>query len=291
MSSRRQHAGPEAGPQAAQRVADGFAAAADEYDATGTEFFGVMGEHLVAQADIRPGAVVLDIGCGKGAVTLPAGAARAAGPGGQVTGIDLAVPMLDHARRATEQGGLAMVTFGLGDTADPPFPAGSFDVVLAGNLAQFLPSPMTEIARWGSLLTGGGTLAFSWNLAEDPYWVPVLAVFDAAMPPGVTGFAAMLRRRPFGSVEDVQGLLAASGYQPITTRVHTVALTYRTPQQWWAAARSQGPWAACWRHIPPGRLDAAQRDAFALLDERREPDGTIGRTMLFAWTTGRKDTP
>jgi hypothetical protein len=92
-------------------------------------------------------------------------------------------------------------------------------------------------------------------------------------------------------VEHVQGLLAASGYQAITTRVHTLTLTYSSPQQWWTAAQSQGPWAACWRHIPAGRLDAAQRDAFALLDDLRGPDGSIPRTMLFACTSGRKDTP
>jgi hypothetical protein len=92
-------------------------------------------------------------------------------------------------------------------------------------------------------------------------------------------------------VEQVQGLLAASGYQAITTRVHTLTLTYSSPQQWWAAAQSQGPWAACWRHIPAGRLDAAQQEAFALLNERREPDGSIPRTMLFACTSAHKVTP
>ena len=183
---------PQTGPEVTQRVAEGFAAAAAAYDSTGTEFFQQMGEHLVAQAGIAPGAIVLDIGCGEGAVTIPA--ARAAGPGGRVTGIDLARAMLEHARTAAARAGLPMVTFGPGDAADPPFPAGSFDVVLAGNLAQFLPHPMTAITGWGSLLTGGGTLAFSWNLAEDPYWVPVLAAFDTAMPSGVAGFAAMLRR-------------------------------------------------------------------------------------------------
>ena len=75
----------------------------------------------------------------------------------------------------------------------------------------------------------------------------------------------------------------------ITTRVHTLTLTCRTPEQWWAAGWSQGPWAACWRHIRPDRLEAAQREAFALLDQLRGPDGTIGRTMLFACTTGRKE--
>ena len=71
---------PQTGPEVTQRAAEGFAAAAEAYDSTGTEFFRRMGEHLVAQAGIAPGAIVLDIGCGKGAVTIPA--ARAAGPGG-----------------------------------------------------------------------------------------------------------------------------------------------------------------------------------------------------------------
>ena len=108
------------------------------------------------------------------------------------------------------------------------------------------------------------------------------------MAPGMTGFTAMLRRPPFGSVRDLQGLLAAADHRQITTRVHTLTLTYRTPEQWWAAARSQGPWAACWRHITPERLETAQ-EAFALLDQLREPGGSNPRTMLFACTTGRKE--
>ena len=39
----------------------------------------------------------------------------------------------------------------------------------------------------------------------------------------------------------------------------------------------------------PQRLETAQREAFALLDELREPDGSTARTMLFACTTGRKE--
>jgi len=111
------------------------------------------------------------------------------------------------------------------------------------------------------------------------------------MPPGMTGFRPCCGAPLFGSMRDLQGLLAAANYRQITTRVHTLTLTYRTPEQWWAAARSQGPWAACWRHITPDRLEAAQREAFALLGELREPDGSTARTMLFACTTARKETP
>ncbi len=111
------------------------------------------------------------------------------------------------------------------------------------------------------------------------------------MPPGMTGFTAMLRCPPFGSVRDLQGLLAAAGHRQITTRVPTLTLTHRTPEQWWAAAGSQGPWAACWRHISPDRLEGAQREATALLGEFRELAGSTARTMLFGCTTARKETP
>ncbi len=60
-----------------------------------------------------------------------------------------------------------------------------------------------------------------------PYALPPPPPRTPPCPEGMTGFTAMLRRPPFESVEDVQGLLAASRYQAITTRVHTLTLTYR----------------------------------------------------------------
>ena len=91
------------------QVIAGFTQAASGYDEGGTEFFTDMGRRLVEQAQVRPGARVLDVGCGKGAVTLPA--ARLAGEGGHVTGIDLAGPMLKHARAAARQARVRSVTF------------------------------------------------------------------------------------------------------------------------------------------------------------------------------------
>ena len=63
---------------------------------------------------------------------------------------------------------------------------------------------------------------------------------------------------------------------------------YRSAEQWWAACRSQAPWAISWRHIPPARLDAARQDAFTILDDLRGPGGTLTRTLTFACTTARK---
>ena len=149
------------GPGAAGEVAAGFDAAAEAYDATGTEFFAHLAGRLVDLAGIRPGATVLDVGCGKGAATVPA--ARAGGPGGQVTGVDASAAMLAHATAAVRRHELANVTLLQADAADPPLGSGSVDVLLASSVIQFLDQPRQAVRRWLSLLTPGGTLALSWH--------------------------------------------------------------------------------------------------------------------------------
>ncbi len=280
------------GPEAVkQQVSEGFADAAAAYDTTGTEFFTTMGTNLITHAAIPAGAWVLDVGCGKGAVSIPA--ARAAGPYGWVVGIDLAPVMLAHAEERARRAGVTNIKFRVGDAEDPGthpgWQPGSFDVVLAGNVIQFLPRPAHAARHWRTLLTPPGKLAISWSLAEDPRWLPVIATFDTAMPDGVSGFAAMLRRPPFESVNALEDMLTGAGYHAPATTVHRVTMTYRTPAQWWEAARSQGPWAVAWRHIPPDLLPAARQQAYALLEPLRTGDGTLTRTLTFACTTARKN--
>ena len=268
------------------QVIAGFTQAAARYDTGGTEFFTAMGTRLVEQAQIGPGARVLDVGCGKGAVTLPA--ARLAGETGRVHAIDLAAPMLDAAAAQARQSGLATITVARGDAEDPPFPAGTFDVILAGFVIQLLPQPALAVQRWLALLKPGGTLGFSWGLAQDPRWEPVMAALDAHVPPGMSRFEAFFRRPPFDGTDPVEQMLTASGYQAVHTVTCAIDTVYDSPDQWWAACQSQAPWAIAWRHIPPARLEAARQHAFTILDDLRGPGGTLTRTLTFACTIGRK---
>ena len=273
-----------------EQVAAGFAQAADRYGTSGTEFFADMGCRLVDLADVWPGARVLDVGCGQGAVTIPA--ARLAGPAGSVHAIDLAAPMVEAAQARVRKLGLANVTVQRGDAEDPGtypgWPPSSFDAVLAGDVIQFLPCPDLAARRWLSLLKPNGTLAFSWGLAQDPRWVPVMAAVDTHVPNGVPGFEAFFRRPPFDDIDPVEQMLTGSGYHQVDTVTCEVETVYTSPGQWWAACRSQGPWAVSWRHIPPTRLKVALTEAFAELEALRGPDGTFTRTLTFACTTGRK---
>ena len=249
---------PGAPAEVTGEVVRGFAEAAGSYDAQGTEFFGPMAEWLVARAGISAGATVLDLGCGKGAVTLAA--ARAAEPGGHVTGIDLAGPMLKHARAAARKARQRNVAFQPGDAEDPrPFGPGTFDAIVAGYLIQFLPRPAHGARAWQRLLKPGGVLALTWGAAQDPRWAPAMAAVDAHVPDGMPGFEAFFRRPPFYDIAMVDQMLAGCGYEQVTTVTREVTTVYDTPEQWWATCLSQAPGAVAWRHIPEDRLPAARR--------------------------------
>jgi hypothetical protein len=98
----------------------------------------------------------------------------------------------------------------------------------------------------------------------------------------------MLRRPAFESLETLHAMLTGAGYHYPASVTHQVTMTYTSPDQWWTAAQSQGPWAVAWRHIPPAALGPARQQAFTLLDQLRGPDGTLTRTLTFACTSARK---
>ncbi|GAA1267118.1 methyltransferase domain-containing protein [Saccharothrix xinjiangensis] len=93
-------------------------------------------------------ASVADLGCGTGSLS-----ALVAGAGYEVRGLDLSGRMVEAAR-AKAPG----VEFRQGDASAPPWPPGTFDVVLARHVLWALPDPAAALERWRALLKPGGRL-------------------------------------------------------------------------------------------------------------------------------------
>ncbi len=210
------------------RVAAAYEAAAASYDSFGVPFFTAIGARLVREAGISAGDRVLDVGCGAGAVTIPA--ARAVGPGGHVTALDLSPRMLVRTVNGAAMLGLGNVTATIADAHDPPYAAGSFDAVVASMLVFLLAVPDAAVRGWRRLLRPGGTVAFSWIVAEDPRWVPAIAAVDALA--GGASFARTWHHPPFTSPADVADVLTEAGYREVSTTMATVPRHYTGPRQW-----------------------------------------------------------
>jgi SAM-dependent methyltransferase len=106
-------------------------------------------DRLAAHGVAPPGARVVDLGTGTGSL-----ARLFAGRGCAVTGVDIAAPLLEQARRLDRDAGVE-VTYVQAPAETTGLPAGEFDVVSAGQCWHWFdrPAAAREVAR---LLADGG---------------------------------------------------------------------------------------------------------------------------------------
>jgi hypothetical protein len=99
----------------------------------------------VAEAGIRAGGVVIDLGCGTGRALPPL--RQAVGPEGAVIAVDVTPEMLSHAHPASLEASAALV---LADARGLPFADSSADAIFAAGLINHLPDTeagLRELAR------------------------------------------------------------------------------------------------------------------------------------------------
>ena len=108
---------------------------------------------ILAEAGIRPGMRVLDLGCGAGDVAFAA--AGLVGPDGSVVGVDRSPDALARARLRAGQRGLAQVQFVEGDVNEPA-PGGPFDAIVERLVLWTVPDPAALLRRQAMVLRPGG---------------------------------------------------------------------------------------------------------------------------------------
>lgn len=112
---------------------------------------------MIQQAAISKGAVVLDVGCGTGTLTLLA--KTETGDLGQVYGIDASLEMIAVAQQKAVQQ-KQEVDFQTGVIEALPFADGTFDVVLSSLMFHHLPTDLKQrgLAEIYRVLKPGGRL-------------------------------------------------------------------------------------------------------------------------------------
>src|SRR5215469_2084289 len=156
---------------------------------------GAVYRKMVALAGVRLGDAVLDVGCSSG--YLARKLAAAAGPAGNVTGVDPSEPAIAYARRRA----LPAMTFTVAVAQDLPLPDDLFDVVTCTLALHHVPARKREAAlreMFRVTRPGGRLLAADFDPSRRPF----------PLHPG-----GRRMRRVAAAVGTIEDLAAAAGYR------------------------------------------------------------------------------
>ena len=246
--------------------------------------FEPFAELLIAHAQVQPGAQVLDVACGTGAASRAA--ARAAGPEGAVTGLDLGEPTLEVARSHAAEAGAAPIAFLQSDAAALDVADAAFDVALCQQGLQFFPDRPAALAEILRALKPGGRVAIAtWKHVEP-------LAFDAigeALADLVDPQARQMMLSPFALGDGAQlgALLTDAGFSEVEVVQDTLECTWASHAQFAPRAIAAGPLAALFADVAPEVQRAVTEQVAERLAPYATSDGKLRMPMTSNVAVGR----
>src|SRR3954453_11143744 len=219
------------------KAATTYNAAADHFDDGPLAFWDRYGRETVERLRLKPGSVILDVGCGSGASAIPA--AKAVRPHGRVIAGDLAGWLLGLARGKAAAQNLENIEFRQADMEALGYPNESFDAVVCVFAIFFVPDMVKQVRELWRMVRVGGQLAI-------PTWGP--RMFE---PGSSAWWAAVKQFRPdlhtafnpwerIITPQAVRQLLTESGIENADVTAEDGQQALQSPDDWWTVVLGSG---------------------------------------------------
>jgi ubiquinone/menaquinone biosynthesis C-methylase UbiE len=168
------------------------------------------------------------VGCGPGTITLDLADAVNPGP---VVGLDRSAEVVEVARAAAAERGIANVTFVTGDVYELDAEDASFDVVHAHQVLQHLVDPVAALVEMRRVCRPGGLVA----VRDADYAAFAWAPADPALDRWLDSYREAARAN--GAQPDagrhLLGWVRAAGFSEITPGASTWCFATPEDRRWW----------------------------------------------------------
>ncbi|QAR32635.1 arsenite methyltransferase [Geovibrio thiophilus] len=160
----------------------------------------------IAEAELKQGETVLDLGSGGGIDCFLA--SRAVGAEGRVIGVDMTPEMVSKARKTAEESGFNNVDFRLGEIENLPAGDSTVDAVISNCVINLSPDKEKVFRECFRVLKKGGRIAVSDIVAT------------AALPDDVKNNLAMYTGCMAGAshIKDLEEMMRRSGFHGISIK-------------------------------------------------------------------------
>jgi len=265
-----------------ERVGGVFNRAASTYDRIGPRVVSYFGQRLVDVAQLAPGAQVLDVAAGRGAVLFPA--AKRIGPVGHVVGIDLSEEMVHETAADLHRAGLQNAEMRQMDAENLLFEDGAFDQVLCGFSLWFFPDPHAALLGFSRVLKRPGRVGITTWAEDCPALHVAREVLRPFLPAGSTG---RLRQGvpQFDSPAQLEGALRRAHFERVQVLMEDNDFVYADEDEWWASLWSSGMRGQL-EKLTPAMLKQARFEASERVRPFTRQDGVhLAFRALFAFGT------